>query len=58
MYSMRLCRAMKKELLKIEIHGLCLVSCFLYPFLRDIESWKDHLQRECGISQLTSLFIM
>ncbi len=45
-YSMRLCGVMKQELEKIEIHGLWLVSCFLYPFLRDMEFWKDPLQRE------------
>ena len=46
MYSIRLCGAMKQELDKIEIHSLCLVAYFLYPFLRDMEFWNDPLQRE------------
>ena len=45
-YSMRLCCAMKQELEKIEIHGFWLVSCFPYPFLRDLKFWKDPMQRE------------
>ena len=40
-YSMRFCGATKQELEKMEVHGLRLVSCFLYPFLREEEFWKD-----------------
>ena len=43
---MRLCGAMKQELEKIEIHGMWLDSCFLYPFLKDMEFWEGPLQRE------------
>ena len=39
-YSMFLCGLMKQELDEIEIHGLWLVACFLYPFFRDIVFWK------------------
>ena len=46
MYSERLCGAMRSELDKIEVHGLWLVAYFLYPFLRDMEFWKDPIQRE------------
>ena len=45
-YSMRLSGLMKLELQKIEVHDLWLVSCYLHPFLRDMEFWNDPLQRE------------
>jgi len=45
-YSMRLCAAMKAEICKIEVHDLWLVSCFLYPYLRNFDFWKDSAERE------------
>jgi len=45
-YSMRLASVMKMELMKVEIHDLWLVACFLYPILRDLAFWQDSVQRE------------
>ncbi len=45
-YSMRLSGLMKLELQRIEVHDLWLVSCYLHPFLRDMEFWNDPSQRE------------
>ncbi len=37
---------MKQELENVEVHDLWLVSCFLYPFLRDMEFWNDPSERQ------------
>ncbi len=37
---------MKSELLKVEVHDLWLVACFLFPYLRDMSFWVDTAQRE------------
>jgi len=48
-YSMRLCGALKLELMKIEIHDLWLVACFLYPYLRDMHFWEDSVEKLQGM---------
>lgn len=45
LYSMRMCGVMKTQLLKIEVHDLWLVACFLFPFLRDMEFWENPVER-------------
>lgn len=46
LYSMRLAGAMKIEIMKVEIHDMWLVACFLYPMIRDMPFWHDSVQRE------------
>ena len=43
---MRFCGIMKMELKDVEVHDLWLAASFLYPYLRDIEFWKNPIKRE------------
>lgn len=56
LFSTRLCGVMQCDLMKVEIHDLWLVACFLFPFLRDMEFWKSSIERadfQCRAEMLT-----